>query len=54
VSDDVHALHAENIEQPNGVGREVLRIVPASRCVAPAEAAQVRHDEPISPSELRY
>src|SRR5262245_32729295 len=54
VSDEVDVLHAENVEQPHGVRREVLRIVTVSRCVAPAEATQVRHDEPISPGELRY
>jgi hypothetical protein len=46
VADDARALDPERVEQRDLVGGEGLAVIAISRRLAPAEAAQVRSEQP--------
>ena len=53
VSDQLHPVEVQRVEQRDDVGGKRLRVVPPARGVAPAEAAQVRHHEPELSAQRR-
>src|SRR3954467_4004913 len=47
VADEPHALEPERVEQCQRIGCIGEWVIPVPRCLAPAKAAQIRHEQPI-------
>ena len=54
MTDQPDLVEVQGIEETEKIGRQLLLVVPATRCVAPAVAAQIRHEQPVAVREDRH
>jgi hypothetical protein len=54
MADQPDPVKAQRIQQGARVRGEAVRVITCPRCLAPAEAAQVRHQEPVPAASARH